>query len=307
MESLPVGVVVVNWNGGALLDSCLDALEGQGATRVLVVDNGSGPEEVRRIAAREGVFLLPLGANRGFAPASNAGALDARLKALPFLAFVNNDAVLEPGYLAACVAALEADPGLAAVQGVVLDGEGKLVDGLGVAWNARLEAVQVGRGDVPPPARDPFFPVPGVSGTAPVFRRAAFERAGAFAGSYFAWYEDADLSLRLARAGGRFACVPAARARHVGSATGRRTPELKWKLLFRNRARTLRRNLSGAARLRSLLRHPVPLPALRDAVRELGPLGAFRALSGAFLGVLASLGEDRAARKGAAPLRSLPT
>ena len=80
MERLPVGVVVVNWNGGALLDSCLDSLDGQGAGRVLVVDNGSGAEEVRRIAGREGVFLLPLGANRGFASASNAGAADARLK-----------------------------------------------------------------------------------------------------------------------------------------------------------------------------------------------------------------------------------
>jgi GT2 family glycosyltransferase len=306
MESLPVGVVVVNWNGGPLLDSCLDALDGQGASRVLVVDNGSEPDEVRRVAARDGVFLLPLGANRGFAPASNAGAIDARLKALPFLAFVNNDAVLEPGYLAACVAALEADPGLAAVQGVVLDGDGRLVDGLGICWNARHEAVQLGRGGTPPPADRAPFPVPGVSGTAPVFRRAAFERAGAFAGSFFAWYEDADLALRLARAGGRFACVPAARARHVGSATGRRTPELKWKLLFRNRARTLRRNLSASARFRALLRHPVPLPALRAAARELGPLAALRALSGALAGVVSAAGEDRSARRETPPLRSLP-
>lgn len=307
MESLPVGVVVVNWNGGCLLESCLDALDGQGAARVLVVDNGSEPEEVRRVASRDGVFLLPLGANRGFAPASNAGAVDARLKALPFLAFINNDAVLEPGYLAACVAALEADPGLAAVQGVVLDAEGRSVDGLGIGWNGRLEAVQLGRGGAPPPADQLPFPVPGVSGTAPVFRRAAFDRAGGFAGSYFAWYEDADLALRLARAGGRFACVPAARARHVGSATGRRTPELMWKLLLRNRVRTLRRNLSARARLGALLVHPAPLPALRDAVLDLGPLGALRAFSGAFLGVLSSLGEDRAARKGTPPLRSLPS
>jgi GT2 family glycosyltransferase len=307
MERLPLGVVVVNWNGGPLLDSCLDALDGQGASRVLVVDNGSEPDEVRRVAARDGVFLLPLGANRGFAPASNAGAVDARLKALPFLAFVNNDAVLEPGFLAACVAALEADPGLAAVQGVVLDGDGRLVDGLGIAWNARLEAVQVGRGGAPPAADAAPFAVPGVSGTAPVFRRAAFDRAGGFAGSFFAWYEDADLALRISRAGGRFACVPAARARHAGSATGRRRPELKWTLLFRNRVRTLRRNLSAPARLRATLLHPAPLPALRDALLELGAFATLRALSAALLGVLSSLGEDRAARRETPPLRSLPS
>jgi len=306
MESLPVGVVVVNWNGGALLDSCLDALDAQGAARLLVVDNGSDPEEVRRVAARDGTFLLPLGANRGFARASNAGAVDARLKALPYLALVNNDALLSPGYLAACVAALEADPSLAAVQGVVLDGEGRLVDGLGIGWNARREAVQVGHGSAPPPEGGAPFPVPGVSGTAPVFRRAAFDQAGGFAGSFFAWYEDADLSLRLSRRGWRFACVPAARARHAGSATGRRTPERKWRLLLGNRVRTLRRNLAPAARLSALALHPVPLPALRDAVRELGPARALRALAGALFDVLAALGEDRAARRDPPALGRLP-
>lgn len=306
MERLPVGVVVVNWNGGALLDSCLDALAGQGATRVLVVDNGSDPDEVRRLADRDGVFVLPLGANRGFAPASNAGAVDARLKSLPYLAFVNNDAVLEPGYLAECVAALETDPGLSAVQGVVLDADGVRVDGLGVGWNRRHEAVQLGHGEEPPSAGAPPFPVAGVSGTAPVFRRVAFERASGFAGSFFAWYEDADLSLRLRRAGGRFACVPAARARHVGSATGRRTPELKWRLLLGNRVRTIRRNLSPAARLRSLLAHPVPLPALRDATRDLGLPRTARAVAGAALDTFAALGEDREARRARPLLPGLP-
>jgi hypothetical protein len=306
MERLPVGVVVVNWNGGALLDSCLDALDRQEASRVLVVDNGSEAEEVRRLAAREGVFVLPLGANRGFAPASNAGAVDARLKSLPFVAFVNNDAVLEPGYLASCVTALEADLDLAAVQGVILDAEGRLVDGLGIAWNGRCEAVQLGHGETPPRTDAPPFPVAGVSGTAPVFRRSAFEWASGFSGSFFAWYEDADLSLRLLRAGGRFACVPAARARHEGSATGRRTPEVKWRLLFGNRFRTLRRNLSAAARLQALLFHPVPLPALRDAVRDLGFRRAFRAVAGAFSNLIATVVEDRAARRTLPLLPRLP-
>ncbi|HMM35462.1 MAG TPA: glycosyltransferase family 2 protein, partial [Thermoanaerobaculia bacterium] len=250
--------------------------------------------------------VLPLGVNRGFASAANGGAVDARLKSLPYLAFVNIDAVLEPGYLASCVAALEADPGLAAVQGVILDGEGRLADGLGIAWNQRLEAVQLGHGEPPPPAGAPPIPVPGVSGTAPVFRRRTFEEAGGFAGSFFAWYEDADLALRLLRSGARFACVPAARARHAGSATGRRVPERKWRLLFGILLRTLRRNLALSARLSVLLVHPVPLPALRDAVRELGALQALRTLAAASASVALRSAEDRAARAGPPLLRSLP-
>ncbi len=306
MERLPVGVVVVNWNGGALLDACLDALVGQGAARVLVVDNGSEPEELRRLGARDGVDVLPLAENHGFAPASNAGAGDARLRPLPYVAFVNNDAVLAPGYLSACVTALESDPGLSAVQGVVLDAEGQHVDGLGIAWNRRCEAVQIGHG-TPPPAPDaPQLPVSGVSGTAAVFRRAAFEGAGGFAASFFAWYEDADLSLRLLRTGGRFACVPSARARHAGSATGRRTPELRWQLLLGNRARTLRRNLVPRARLRTLLRYAAPLPALGSALRELGPFRSAAVVVRAVIQVAAGAAEDRAARRALPLLPELP-
>jgi hypothetical protein len=306
MERLPAGVIVVNWNGGALLDSCLDALEGQGAARVLVVDNGSEPYELWRLGARDGVVVLPFGRNLGFSSASNAGAVDARMKALPYVAFVHNDAVLAPGYLAACIAALEDDPDLSAVQGVVLDVEGLLVDGLGIAWNRRREAVQLGHGKPPPPTDAPPFPVSGVSGTAPVFRRSDFERAGGFAGSFFAWYEDADLALRLRRAHGRFACVPAARARHVGPATGRRTPELKWRLLLLNRFRTIRRNLSARARLWTLILFPLPLPALRDAVLDLGLPRTLGIVAGAVLGAFVTSAEDRAARRALPLLPGLP-
>jgi GT2 family glycosyltransferase len=152
----------------------------------------------------------------------------------------------------------------------------------------------------------PPFPTPGVSGTAGVFRRTAFERASGFAGSFFAWYEDADLSLRLLRGGFRFACVPAARARHEGSATGRRTPEVKWRLLFANRARTLRRNLSAGARLRALLVRPVPLPGLRGAIHELGPWRTLRAAALGGWDLLSSIPEDRAVRRAGPLLTRLP-
>jgi hypothetical protein len=92
----------------------------------------------------------------------------------------------------------------------------------------------------------------------------------------------------------------------VGSATGRRTPELKWRLLLQNRVRTLRRNLSAPARLRILLRHPLPLPALRDAVLDVGLPRALRVVAGAARDLLANLAEDRAARRALPLLPGLP-
>ena len=304
MPALPVSAVVVNLDGGDLLFDALDALAREAEEEIVVVDNGSRPEEVARLGARPGIALHRLPENRGFADPANLGARTARA---PYLAFVNNDCVLEAGYVAACLAALEGDPGLAAVQGVVLDGAGRAVDGWGFGWTAGAEAVQLGHGGAPPaPERVPFA-VPGVSATAAVFRRDVFLDAGGFAESFFAWYEDVDLALRLRRAGERFACAPAARARHAGTATGRRDPEARWRRLFANRLRTLRRNFDAASlpALRSL--RPAAGATLGPAARDLGWRGALRAALAASPAARPFEEEDRAVLASRPPLRELPT
>jgi len=304
VTSLPVSAVVVNLDGGDLLFDALDALDREAVEEIVVVDNGSRPEEAARLAARPGITLLFLPENRGFAAPANLGARGARA---PFLAFVNNDCVLETGYLSACLAALESDRGLAAVQGVILDGAGRTVDGWGFGWTARAEAVQLGRGGAPPAPGGAPFAVSGVSATATLFRREAFLEAGGFAESFFAWYEDVDLALRLRRAGARFACVPAARARHAGTVTGRRDPETRWRRLFANRLRTLRRNFDAASlsALRSL--RPAAGAPLGPAARERGWRGARRAAFAASPAARPYEEEDRAILKSRPPLRELPT
>ena len=303
MPSLPVSAVVVNLDGGPLLFEALGALERETADELVVVDNGSRPEEVARLGARPGVTLLRLAENKGFAAPANLGARAARA---PYVAFVNNDCVLSAGYLAACLAALESDDGLAAVQGVVLDGAGRAVDGWGIGWTAGAEAVQLGRGGAPPAPNLAPFGIPGVSATAALFRREAFLAAGGFAETFFAWYEDVDLALRLRRSGARFACVPAARARHAGSTTGRRDPDARWRRLFTNRLRTLRRNFDAASlpALRSL--RPAAGATLGPAARDLGWRGALRAAVAASAAARPFESEDRAVLAARPPLRELP-
>lgn len=292
-----MAAVVVNLDGGPMLDRCLDSLRDQSLAKVIVVDNGSSAEELERIRKRGDATFLASESNEGFAAPANRGAREAG-DDIQFVLFLNNDCVLETGYVPLCLTALLQDPELAAVQGVVLDGEGRRVDGCGLTFNARGEAVQVGHAEEPPSADASPFPVPGVSGTASLFRREYFLGAGGFEESYFAWYEDVDLCLRLRRAGLRFACFPAARARHLGSATGKRDPVRRWRLLFRNRARTARRNLAPEARGRAL--RSLATASLRDAAREIGPVRAVRA---ALLGLF----EPRdVARRDAAVLASAP-
>ncbi len=111
-----VRVVVLNFNGDPHLFRCLDALAATDwpadRLQVVVVDNNSGDGSAEAVTARyPRVELRQLHTNTGF-PANNVALAD--LAGADFVALVNNDAFVTPGWLQPLVEALEADPGLAA-------------------------------------------------------------------------------------------------------------------------------------------------------------------------------------------------
>jgi GT2 family glycosyltransferase len=148
--------------------------------------------------------------------------------------------VVEPGWLGALVAVLQAEPRAAAAQGVNLRLDAPdLADGCGLAWNRAWQAVQVGHGRSAPAPAGPAREIFGVSATAAVFRRSALRTVAAgetvFDPGLGSYYEDGDLAGRLRGAGWRALLVPAARARHAGSATGRALGRERWRLIYGNR------------------------------------------------------------------------
>jgi len=245
--SLPdVDAVIVNRDGGDALFAALRSLEAQVGIglSVLVVDNASRAEERERLAREaRGARIVPFSRNLGFAGAANEGIARTRSA---YVLLLNNDAAIAPDYVARLAARLALDERLAGVQGLVLTADEARVDTAGISWTERGEAVPAFAGAPPDALPEDPFEVPGVSATAALYRREALASLAAngqvFDDSFFAYYEDADLSLRLARAGWRFACDPAARARHEGSRTGSRTPFRRALWTARNRWRTLFRN-----------------------------------------------------------------
>lgn len=247
---------MVNRDGGGALFRALASLERQKgvALSLVVVDNASAPDERARIVLEApAARVIGFSRNLGFAGGANEGIARTRS---PFVLLLNNDAVLEPDYVARLAARLELDARLAAAQGLVLREDGRQVDGAGLEWNSRGEAVPVFSGADASVAPLEPFEVSGVSATATLYRREALEavaRGGApFDGAFFAYYEDVDLSLRLRRAGWRFVCDPGAVARHEGSRTGLRTPFRRAFWTARNRWRTLFRNFTPGLIARNL-------------------------------------------------------
>lgn len=217
-------------------------------------DTVGGPLDV--VVVRQGAAPVPAGSHReihlpnpvGFSAAVNRGiaAGDA-----PFVATVNDDAVVESGWAATLLRVLVAELGLAAVQGVNRQSEHpERADGWGVAWNRWYQAVQIGHGGPLLPKDSAPREVFGVSATAAVYRRSALKAVARIgpAGEIFderlgSYYEDVDLAGRLRAAGFGARTVPAARARHAGATSlgGRR-----WRWVYGNRYRVAAQLLGRA-------------------------------------------------------------
>ena len=252
-----ISAIVPTLGRSPLLVPCLEALRREGGAdlEIVVVDQGSEPASLPPGLADR---LVRPGNNLGFAGGTNAGIAAA---AGELLALVNDDVLVEPGWLAALAGTLAADPGVAAVQGVnLLLDDISLADGCGITWNRWWQAVQIGHALPAPPAGGGTREVFGVSATAALFRRSAFPAGDVFDPRLGSYYEDVDLAVRLRAAGWQALLVPAARARHAGSATGRTLGSRRWRLIHGNRHLVAARLLG-----RSYWTH-LPRLVLRDLV-----------------------------------------
>jgi len=105
-----VTVVVLSWNGREDTLACLRSLAAATYPRleVIVVDNGSSDGSADAVAAAHpDLVLIPLDANLGFAGGMNVGIAEALSRGAGPVMLLNNDTVVEPGFVEPLVDALE--------------------------------------------------------------------------------------------------------------------------------------------------------------------------------------------------------
>src|SRR5262249_11881840 len=212
-----VSFIVPHWNRGDLLAAALASIRGQScrALEVLVVDNGS-TDGSQRVAREAGVKILQLESNKGFSFAVNRGIEAAGGDRI---AVLNNDVELEPTWTAKLLEALDGSGAWFALGKLLDHADRRRIDGVGDAICAGGTSCRLGHGrpdqalfDTP---RATFFP----SGTAVLFRRDFFVRAGLYDERFFAYLEDVDLGLRAGLLGLKGVYVPEAVGYHRSGAT----------------------------------------------------------------------------------------
>ena len=196
-----VSIVTVGFGRAPHLLSCLASVA-MGVRsipyEVIVVLNGTSESVSTELARRvDGVKVAASRVNRGFAGACNIGVSMASGE---FVALLNDDTIVEPGWLESLVDSLRRRPQVGAVGSRLLHSDGSLQEAGQVIWNDGSTAC-VGR-DLPEEnhAYEWARRVDYCSGSSLLIRRSTWERVGGLDESFFpAYCEDVDLCLRIAK------------------------------------------------------------------------------------------------------------
>ncbi len=292
-----VSVVLVNFRG---TDDTLDAighLRGldwpADRLEIVVVENGSGDDSAARLRTEAtDVVLVESAQNLGFAGGCNLGVSRSQGEVV---AFLNNDARPDAGWVRAAMEAFAESPAIGAVASRVLDWDGELVDytGSAMTW--------FGQGYKPSTA-EPYVPLGDVrrdvlfgTGSAMFVRRSVYEVLGGFDERYFMFFEDVDLGWRLNLLGLRFVYEPASLAFHKHHASMTSFGQHKEHyLLERNALFTLYKNAS-AETLREALPAAMGLAVRRGISRAGADSQEFDLRRGAPDGETVEIGADAVA------------
>jgi GT2 family glycosyltransferase len=206
-SSPQVGCIVLNWNGWQDTVECLLALREctYPHLTVIVVDNGSTDDSVRRIqAAHPDTLLIESGRNLGFAAGNNIGIRYALAHGADYVWLLNNDTKPAPDALSALVAKIQIDTCIGAVASICYyaDAPFTVQAWAGSRVNLWIGYVRLSTG----PRKDDWFH--SLNGTSILLARAAIEDVGLLDEGFFLYWEDTEYCLRLREKGWRLAAAP---------------------------------------------------------------------------------------------------
>lgn len=214
-----ISVVIVTHGAWPLTEQALAALNSHTDCRyeLIVVDNRSEDETRARLSDVRDAKVILNEHNRGFGPATNQGAARARA---PYLVLLNSDAFVQAGWLEPLLGNLR-DPTVAATVPRLLHPDGSLQDA-GPLLAQDGTVLVYGDGDDPAKFCYRFRRfVDYGSAACMVIRRGAFEALGGFDDRYApAYYEDADLGLRLAERRLKVVYEPGSTVTHIRYGSG---------------------------------------------------------------------------------------
>lgn len=246
-----VAVVILNWNGKALLEQFLPSL-GRSSypnLELVVADNGSTDHSVSFLQQQyPQIKTIILSENLGYAGGYNAALQQVEAD---YYILLNSDVEVSPGWVEPLIELMETHTNVAASQPKLLSfhhknkfeyagASGGWIDSLGYpfARGRVLEHCETDHGQY-----DKAAPIFWASGAAFCVRAKAFHEMNGFDASFFAHQEEIDLCWRLQRKGYQIYSCPQSVVWHVGGSTLPKGNSQKTFLNYRNNLWMLAKNL----------------------------------------------------------------
>lgn len=261
-----VSIIILNWNGRALLANCLPSVftacrVSKLSTEVIVVDNGSTDGSAVWVRTSfPSANVIELVENVGFGAGNNIGVQHAKGEIVVLL---NNDMVVERNFLGPLIRGFKAGPDVFAVGAqIYFRDERKRREETGKTFahwdNGTIRFLHQEIGAMDRERR--FVPIIWAGGGAAAFDRKKFDQLGGFRAIFSpAYYEDTDLSYRALKRGWRvlLAVESVVFHEHRASSSRRFSPFKLETLIQRNQLLFLWSNISDRG---MLWRHLFTLP-----------------------------------------------
>jgi len=223
MNGEKTAVIVLNWNGAADTLVCLASLGKvrQPEFTVIMADNGSTDGSVALVRrAFPEVEILELGRNLGFAGGNNAAFRSLRGRGFDNVVFLNNDTIVDPGFLQPLIETLrDAWVGIAAPKILYIDDPARIWYAGGAVNPATGLIEHTGIRQPDGPRFDALKPVGYATGCCLAMRCPVFDEVGGFDERFRMYGEDVDLSMKVRERGLAVMYQPASRIWHRVSAS----------------------------------------------------------------------------------------
>lgn len=213
-----VSIIIVNWNGKALLADCIGSILCQTYTdyEIILVDNGSTDESAEFVAdAFPLVKVVGLMNNSGFTGGNIEGLKYAQGELIVLL---NNDALLSEIWLSVMVAAMDSDERVGTCSSKIILFGTHLIDSVGNLFTTAGSGVKRGEledADTYASNAETW----GACAAAAIYRKLMFDEIGFLDEDFFLNYEDTDLDFRAMLAGWKSIFVHDAVVYHKVSST----------------------------------------------------------------------------------------
>ena len=247
-----IAVVILNWNGSALMERFLPSVvrySPEDIADVIVADNGSTDDSLDMLARKfPMVRIIRFDRNYGFAEGYNQAMKQIEN---PYCVLLNSDVEVTPDWLDAPLQLLENDPTLVAVQPKILAEQqrdtfeyagacGGFMDKYGYPFcrGRVFQIIEKDKGQY-----DTDTDILWATGACLFIRTAIYKEAGGLDSGFFAHQEEIDLCWRLRSRGYRLVCTSKSKVYHVGGGTLNAESPRKTFLNFRNNLLMLYKNL----------------------------------------------------------------